>query len=108
MLKNRTQRYIDVLQDVVYSYNHTVHRSLGQSPASITKDNEGESRLEQYLLRQGKVKRSIKQKKVSKKKYNYEIYQTVRLSHVRSVFFREYSQKWTGEIFKIQKGEFGG
>ena len=102
MLKNRTQRYIDVLQDVVYSYNHTVHRSLGQSPASITKDNEGESRLEQYLLRQGKVKRSKKQKKVSKKKYKYEIYQTVRLSHVRSVFDREYSQKWTGEIFKIQ------
>ena len=99
MLKNRTQRYIDVLQDVVYSYNHTVHRSLGQSPASITKDNEGESRLEQYLLRQGKVKRSKKQKKVSKK---YEIYQTVRLPHVRSVFDREYSQKWTGEIFKIQ------
>ena len=102
MLKNRTQRYIDVLQDVVYSYNHTVHRSLGQSPASINKNNEGESRLEQYLLRQGRVKRSKKQKKVSKKKYKYEIYQTVRLSHVRSVFDREYSQKWTGEIFKIQ------
>ena len=47
-------------------------------------------------------KRSKKQKKVSKKKYKYEIYQTVRLSHVRSVFDREYSQKWTGEIFKIQ------
>ena len=102
MLKYRTQRYIDVLQDVVYSYNHTVHRCLGQSPASITKDNEGESRLEQYLLRQDKVKRSKKQKKVSKKKYKYEIYKTVRLSHVRSVFDREYSPKWTGEIFKIQ------
>ena len=24
----------------------------------------------------------------------------MRLSHVRSVFDREYSQKWTGEIFK--------
>ena len=102
MLKNRTQRYIDVLQDVVYSHNHTVHRSLGQSPASITKDNEGESRLEQYLLRQGKVKWSKKQKKVSKKKYKYEIYQTVRLSHLRRVFDREYSQKRTGEIYKIQ------
>ena len=96
MLKNRTQRYIDVLQDVVYSYNHTVHRSLGQSPASITKDNEGESRLKQYLLRRDKAKRSERQKK-----YKYKIDQTVRLSHVRSIFDREYSQKWTGEIFKI-------
>ena len=25
----------------------------------------------------------------------------MRLSHVRSVFDREYSQKWTGELFKI-------
>ena len=65
MLKNKTQRYIDVLQDVVYSYNHTVHRSLGQSPASIIKDNEGESRLQQYLLRQGKTKRSTKSKQKS-------------------------------------------
>ena len=35
------------------------------------------------------------------KKYKYKIYQTVRLYHVRSVFDREYSQKWTGELFKI-------
>ena len=102
MLKTRTQRYIDVLQDVVYSYNHTLHRSLGQSPVSITKDNEGESRLQQYLLRQGKSKRSTKSKQKASKKYKYKIDQTVRLSHVRSVFDREYSQKWTGEIFKIR------
>ena len=60
MLKNRTQRYIDILQDAVYSYNHTIHRSLGKPPANITKDNEGESRLQQYLLRLGTAKRSKK------------------------------------------------
>ena len=91
MLKNRTQCYIEVLQDVVYSYNHTVNRSLGQSPASITKDNEGECRLQQYLLRQGKTKRSTKSKQKASKKYKYNIDQTVRLSHVKSVFDREYS-----------------
>ena len=40
-------------------------------------------------------------KKKTRKKYKFKINQTVRLSHVRSVFDREYSQKWTGEIFKI-------
>ena len=60
MLKNRTQLYIDVLQDIVHSYNHTVHRSLGKPPASITKANEGESRLQQYLLRQGTSKQVIR------------------------------------------------
>ena len=56
----------------------------------------------QYLLRQATAKRSKRQKKVSKKKYKYDVNQTVRLSHVRSAFVREYSQKWTGEIFKIR------
>ena len=40
MLKNKTQRYIDILQDVVYNYNHTIHRSLGKLPASITNDTQ--------------------------------------------------------------------
>ena len=108
MMKRRTQRYVDVLQDMVQSYNHTVHRSLGQAPASITQDTEGESRLQQYLLRTVKSKKAtIKSKKkptVKSKKpdrYKFKLGQTVRLSHVRSLFDREYSQKWTGEIFKI-------
>ena len=65
------------------------------------KDNEGETRLQQFLLRQGIPKQSSKPKKKARKKYKYEIDQTVRLSHVRSVFNREYSQKRTGEIFRI-------
>ena len=93
MMKHRTQRYIDVLQDVGYSYNHTIHRSLGKTPATITKDNEGESRLQQYLLRQPNIKSKKRSKKNARKSYKFKIGQTVRLSHVRSVFDREYSQK---------------
>ena len=101
MMKNRTQGYIDVFQDIVHSYNHTLHRSLGATPASITEEKEGESRLQQYLLRRGRTKQFTIPKKQTRKKYKFKINQTVRLSHVRSVFDREYSQKWTGEIFKI-------
>ena len=101
MMKNRTQRYIDVLQEIVHSYNHTLHRSLGATPASITEEKEGESRLQQYLLRRGGTKRFTMPKKKARKIYKFKINQTVRLSHVRSLFDREYSQKWTGEIFKI-------
>jgi hypothetical protein len=96
LLKNRTRRYISALQNIVTSYNHTPHRSLGATPISITKENEAESRLQQYLLRN---KQFIK----TSKTYKYKTGQTVRLSHLRSVFDREYSQKWTGEIFKIDK-----
>ena len=43
--------YIDVLQDMVNAYNKTTHGSLGRSPANVNEANEGEVRLEQYMLR---------------------------------------------------------
>ena len=107
MLKTRTKKYIDKLQDMVNSYNHTVHRSLGDTPISVNKSNESESRLQQYLLRQKgqkkpTIKRESKNELKKKKRYKFKIGQTVRISHIRSVFDREYSQKWTGELFKVK------
>jgi len=97
LLKHNTERYIDVLQKTVHSYNHTTHRSLGTTPASVTKDLERESRLQQYLIRTKSTKHRRPQP------YKYKTGQTVRISHVRSVFDREYSQKWTGEVFTIHQ-----
>ena len=104
-IKNRTQKYVDILPEVVESYNNTVHSSLGRTPASINEDNEHESRYEQYTIRQ---KRSSGRKKVVKKKikprpYVFKLGQKVRVTHVRNVFDREYSQKWTGELFKVKR-----
>ena len=95
MMKQLSKRYIDVLDDVIHSYNNTIHRSIGATPESVNKDNEGEIRLQQYLLR---TKHS---KQTKPKKFKFKIGQTVRVSHIRSVFDREYSQKWSGEIFKV-------
>ena len=103
VMKKRSPRYIDALQDLVSSYNNTVHRSLGRAPSSITPATEDESRLEQYLLRQKKQSRDVSSKQhKGKRPYKYKIGQTVRISHVRGIFDREYSQKWTGELFKIK------
>ena len=104
LLKHNTKRYIDILQDVVYSYNHTIHRSIGRSPASVSDLNEGESRLQQYMIRtKTQPQTTTKPRKKTKQRYKYKEGQTVRISHVRSVFDREYSQKWTGELFKIRE-----
>ena len=97
LLKHNTKRYIDVLQDIVHSYNHTPHQSLGSTPASINTQNESESRLQQYLIR---TKSTIPRRP---RPYKFKVGQTVRISHIRSVFDREYSQKWTGELFQIDK-----
>lgn len=36
---NNTYHYLDVLQDLVHSYNHTYHRSIKTTPASVTPEN---------------------------------------------------------------------
>lgn len=67
--EHETYRYIDVLQDLVFSYNHTPHQSLGNiAPATVSKTNESEIRYIQYLVREKKsnknsTKESLKMKK---------------------------------------------
>ena len=99
MTKNHSSRYIDVLQKIVDSYNRTVHRSLGATPASVTLVNEGETRLNQYLLRTKSVKR--RHPRNQRPRYKFKLGETVRVSHISKAFDREYSQKWTGELFTI-------
>ena len=47
-------RYIDVLQDIVDSYNNTYHRSIGRAPATVSLLNVGQVRRKFY----GKIERS--------------------------------------------------
>ena len=35
-----TTKYIDVLQKLTYSYNHSRHRSIGMKPADVNLENE--------------------------------------------------------------------
>ena len=37
-----TRRYIDVLPQLVDSYNHSIHRTLGISPVEVSRENEQE------------------------------------------------------------------
>ena len=97
LLKKRSRRYVDILDDIVKSYNITYHQSLGRPPASVDNENEAESRFEQYLLR----KKTVTSKNPAR--YKFKIGQTVRVSHLKNIFDREYSQKWTGELFKIRR-----
>ncbi|XP_041372620.1 uncharacterized protein LOC121385896 [Gigantopelta aegis] len=95
MLNNCTYKYTDVLEKVIYSYSHTKHRMLGQTPTSVNQTNEGEIRLSQYLIKPKKA--------IHKKKFIFNIGDKVRVSHLRGTFDREYQEKWSGEIFTIEK-----
>lgn len=40
MTKNDTVKYIDVLDDIIYNYNHTVHSGIGHKPEDVFKGKE--------------------------------------------------------------------
>ena len=46
-----TRRYIDVLPDLLHSYNHTYHRSIGMAPVEVDANNEDVVRARLYPLK---------------------------------------------------------
>ena len=107
-ITSRTRRFVDVLPAIVDSYNRTKHSSLGRSPISINNSNEQESRYEQYLLRMKRTSKRVTklkshQSERRRKRYALKLDQVVRVSRIRNLFDREYSQKWSGELFKVKR-----
>ncbi|XP_061191696.1 uncharacterized protein LOC133199909 [Saccostrea echinata] len=79
-MKNRTYRFVNVLQDLVNSYNNRPHRSLGgNAPTNVNQENVDEIRLESYLSG------------------------NVRISQLKYPFQRDYQQKWTEKFFKVSE-----
>jgi hypothetical protein len=86
---NNTVRYIDTLQQLVHAYNHTVHRSIKEMPANVTRENEF------------KVRQTIYGKKQPKVKFKFNIGDLVKISKTKRQFEKAYNQGWTGENFTI-------
>ena len=92
--KRQSYEYIDLLQDIVQSYNNTPHRSLGYKlPSEITKENE-------ELVWLNKL-RSTKRMNYPPSGFKYTLGQLVRLVYKRYKFNLDYNEKWTSELFKI-------
>lgn len=92
MNHNRTDRYIDVLDDLVSSYNSTYHRSIGMPPNLVSKDNEV------------KVwRRLYGNKNPPTRKYKFNVGDYVRIVEHHAVFKKGYEGGWSEEIFKVSK-----
>lgn len=97
--KNRTHLYVDVLQDIVESYNATPHRSLNNvAPKDVNKDNEADIWAYMYLK-----PKAITSSKKNITPYHFKINDLVRISHKNMVFDRSYDEHFTREIFKISR-----
>ena len=86
-----TWRYINVLQDLVDSYNATHHRSIGMAPNEVSAINEPLVRSRLYPLKPD----------VDKQRWRYRIGDTVRISRRKLPFAKGYTDNWTRELFKI-------
>ena len=107
-----TYNWVQVLDDIVHSYNNTIHSKIKMSPVrAVDKKNRDSTWAMQYIL--PVIKKAEKQNappsrpkeksKYKPKPFKYKIGQTVRVSHLRVSFERAYHEKFSGEIFKISK-----
>lgn len=108
----QSYKYLEELSKITKGINNTPSRPLGGiAPSAVNKTNEDEVRLNSYLVRTktklGKASKqnSDKKKKSSRKRkpslYKFKVNDKVRITHLKTPFLREYSEKWTGEIFIV-------
>ena len=84
-----TYRWIDVVQDLVKSYNNTYHTSIKTTPASVSTTNER------------KVWKSLYGKRTRPSPFKFKVNDTVRISISRYAFKRGYQQNWSEEYFTV-------
>jgi len=84
-----TRQYVDVLDDLVYSYNNTYHRSIGMKPSEVDSSNEQQVRDRLYPPKP--------------KSYNWKLalQDRVRISMQRQPFSKGYVGNWSEEIFVV-------
>ena len=85
------QNWTRILQDIVSSYNHSVHRSIGRKPTDVTPVTVDEVR-----------EKAFQRRPESKKKSDIKVGDKVRISKVKHVFAKGYLPNWTEEIFTVE------
>ena len=88
-IEKNTRRYIDVLQKIVTSYNHTWHSGIRSEPVNVNKDNEKQLWWQMYWPKEPYVKK-FKCKRKDKIKFNFNIGDRVRTTYTRRHFERAY------------------
>ena len=89
----RTRRYIDVLPDLVDSYNRSKHRSIQKKPINVTQNNEREVWHTLYGERENK----------EPIKYKFELGDQVRISKMKRTFEKGYLPNFSKEIFAVSQ-----
>jgi len=99
MTHKGTEKYIDVLADMVHAYNNATHSSTGHKPAEVTKANEKAV----WDMLYGGLGRYAPLAGSSEPRKNLRVGTFVRIARALGTFAKAYEGNWTHEIFKIVK-----
>ena len=87
------KRWIDVVNDLVYNYNNSYHRSIKMKPVEASK-KENESIVYKNLYGKSEM---------SKKSNKFKVGDKVRISKWKGTFEKGYLPNWTTELFTVSK-----
>ena len=90
--KHNTNIFVDVLPDLVWSYNHTYHQSIKMQPVEVSQQNQEEVWHNLY----GDMP-------VTYKRPKFKVGDTIRISKLRKTFKKGYLPNWSEELFTIYK-----
>ena len=89
-----SRNYVDVLPELLHSYNHTYHTSIKRTPASVNAENQEEVWLTLYG-------------DVNMRKPKLKIGDKVRISKNRRAFAKSHLPGWTEELFIVHQAYSG-
>ena len=95
----KSTRWVDVMPQLVDSYNCSVHSTIKMKPIDVKPEHT--KVILDRLYNSKKLKNTIKREKF--RKPLLKLGNLVRIIKIRKTFGKEADQKWTDEIFRIRK-----
>jgi len=96
-----TKKWIDVLPQLVESYNNSKHRTIGMNPNEVRPEHV--QQLLKRIYQNSEYLKTIREEKYRKRLL--KVGNLVRISKTKGFLSKEAVQKWTLEMFKIRKVE---
>ena len=93
MTHKESSQWVSELEKFTSKYNKSYHRSIKMSPSKAVNADTYKVWKNQYQPLKG-----ISYKKT---KYKYEVGDQVKISYLSGMFDREYSEKWSTEVFTV-------
>lgn len=95
MTENETKRYIDVLQDLVATYNNRKHRMIGTTPQDAETNPDIHPEIRRKMSRYHLT--------IKPKTAKFQVGDIVRIAKIKGKFARGYQQRSALEFFKIHE-----